>query len=126
MAPRSVEEEPEEETESREEYDEFSKSLTDFAEQRGYANIACPTTTVLSMHTNTFRSRINVDFNVRVAGKEIDLYKLYKIVTSRGGYDAISGEKLAWRRIGGDFHLGSQNAAAYAFALKTAYYKNLA
>ncbi len=74
----------------------------------------------------SFAIRINVDFNIRVAGKEIDLYKLYQIVTSRGGYDTVSGEKLAWRGIGGDFHLGSQNAAAYAFAIKTAYYKNLA
>lgn len=70
--------------------------------------------------------RINVDFNIRVTGKHIDLYKLYQIITSRGGYDKVSGEKLAWRNIGGDFHLGSQNAAAYAFALKTTYYKNLA
>lgn len=61
-----------------------------------------------------------------MAGKDVDLYRLYKIVTSRGGYDAVSGQKLAWRRIGGDFHLGLTNAAAYAFALKTVYYKNLA
>lgn len=79
-----------------------------------------------SIYPNICGSSITVDFNVRVAGKDIDLYKLYEIVTSRGGYDVVSGEKLAWRRIGGDFYLGSQNAAAYAFALKTVYYKNLA
>lgn len=48
------------------------------------------------------------------------------MVTSRGGYDAISAEKLAWRKVGQEFNLGSANAAAYAFALKTVYYKNLA
>ncbi|KAL9634766.1 MAG: hypothetical protein Q9164_003895 [Protoblastenia rupestris] len=85
-------------------HDEFLASLTEFAIDRG----------------------INVDFKNRVAGKTIDLHRLYDIVTSRGGYDAVSGEKLAWRKIGGDFNLGSANAAAYAFALKTTYYKNLA
>ena len=78
------------------------------------------------VHPNSLLSRINVDFKNRVAGKTIDLHRLYNIVTSRGGYDAVSGEKLAWRKIGGDFNLGSANAAAYAFALKTTYYKNLA
>lgn len=38
----------------------------------------------------------------------------------------MTAEKLAWRRIGHDFSLGAANAAAYAFALKTVYYKNLA
>jgi len=43
-----------------------------------------------------------------------------------GGYDAVSAEKLAWRKVGTDFSLTQNNAAAYAFALKTVYYKNLA
>ncbi|KAL9127554.1 MAG: hypothetical protein Q9217_003596 [Psora testacea] len=85
-------------------HEEFVTSLTQFAAERG----------------------INVDFRTRVAGKVIDLQKLYDIVTARGGYDAVSAEKLAWRKIGVDFNLGSANAAAYAFALKTTYYKNLA
>ena len=72
------------------------------------------------------RLRISIEFNARVAGKIIDLYRLYNLITSRGGYDAVSGEKLAWRRIGVEFNLGNANAAAYAFALKTTYYKNLA
>ena len=70
--------------------------------------------------------RTQVDFNARVNGKYIDLHKLYKIVTSRGGYDAVSAEKLAWRKVGNEFNLGTSNAAAYAFAVKTTYYKNLA
>ena len=67
-----------------------------------------------------------MDFNSRVNGKHIDLHKLWNVVTSRGGYDAVSKEKLAWRKVGTDFNLGNTNAAAYAFALKTTYYKNLA
>ena len=67
-----------------------------------------------------------MDFNTRVAGRHIDLYRLFKVVNARGGYDAISAEKLAWRKLGQEFGLGNANAAAYAFALKTAYYKNLA
>ena len=54
------------------------------------------------------------------------MHRLFLIVTSRGGYDAVSSEKLAWRKIGAEFNLGQTNAAAYAFALKTTYYKNLA
>lgn len=84
--------------------EEFVASLTKFGEDRG----------------------INVDFQARVNTKHIDLYKLWNVIKSRGGYDAVSAEKLAWRKVGLDFNLGSANAAAYAFALKTTYYKNLA
>lgn len=59
-------------------------------------------------------------------GKHIDLYKLWNAVIARGGYDVVSQEKLAWRKVGQEFNLGATNAAAYAFALKTVYYKNLA
>lgn len=44
----------------------------------------------------------------------------------QGGYDQVSRAKLAWRKVGQAFGLGTNNAAAYAFALKTVYYKNLA
>lgn len=69
--------------------------------------------------------RITVDFDARVNGKHIDLHRLYNTVTERGGYDAVTAEKLAWRTVGTIFNLGNTNAAAYAFALKTLYYKNL-
>ena len=67
-----------------------------------------------------------MDFSTRVAGEHIDLYKLYNYIVSQGGYDVVSDEKLGWRRIGNEFNLGNNNAAAYAFALKTVYYRNLA
>jgi len=79
------------------------------------------------MHRRTLIvARTSLDLQARVNGKHIDLYKFFNVVTSRGGYDAISAEKLAWRKVGQEFNLGSANAAAYAFALKTVYYKNLA
>ena len=67
-----------------------------------------------------------MDFQARVNTKHIDLYKLWNVIKSRGGYDAVSAEKLAWRKVGLEFNLGTANAAAYAFALKTTYYKSLA
>lgn len=70
--------------------------------------------------------RIQLDLQARVNGKHIDLFKLWRVVSIRGGYDAVSQEKLAWRKVGTEFNLGTTNAAAYAFALKTVYYKNLA
>ena len=67
-----------------------------------------------------------MDPAARVNGKHIDLYKLFHVVSYRGGYDTVCSEKLAWRKVGQDFNLGQTNTAAYAFALKTVYYKNLA
>ena len=67
-----------------------------------------------------------LDPSPRVNGKPIDLQKLYHIVLNLGGYDQVSREKLVWRKVGQEFHLGATNAAAYAHALKTVYYKNLA
>lgn len=97
----------------------FEASLVQFGQERGSVLfLAC-------MDNMLKRFSIPIDLNIRVATKPIDLYRLYKIVTARGGYDAVSGEKLAWRGLALDFGLGTTNAAAYAFALKTAYYKNL-
>lgn len=62
----------------------------------------------------------------RVNGRSIDLQKLYHVVVDSGGYDQVSRAKLEWRKVGQTFGLGTTNAAAYAFALKTVYYKNLA
>ena len=79
----------------------------------------------LSM-TNIPFPRTSVDINARVNGKHIELYRLFAIVGDRGGYDAVSSQKLEWRKVGQEFALGQTNSAAYAFALKTVYYKNLA
>jgi chromatin structure-remodeling complex subunit RSC9 len=62
----------------------------------------------------------------RVGSKHVDLLALFNTVVSRGGYDKVSEEKLAWRKLGQDFSLGTNNLPALAFSLKTAYYRNLA
>jgi chromatin structure-remodeling complex subunit RSC9 len=62
----------------------------------------------------------------RVSTKQIDLLHLVNTVVGYGGYDRVSDEKLAWRRIATEFGLPTQNLPAVAFSLKTVYYKNLA
>lgn len=62
----------------------------------------------------------------RVGAKFINLLDLYNGVVERGGYDKISEEKLAWRKLGQEWNLPANNLPALAFALKSVYYKNLA
>ncbi|KAI1000521.1 hypothetical protein K3495_g7672 [Podosphaera aphanis] len=62
----------------------------------------------------------------KVGTKRMNLLRLYKAVVARGGYDAVSDEKLAWRRMGQEFNLGTGNLPAVAFQLKGVYYKYLA
>lgn len=70
--------------------------------------------------------RITLDPNPKVAGRPIDLFQLYNHVLRQGGYDAVSAKKKGWREVAGVFGIANANAAAYAHALKTLYYKNLA
>ncbi|KAH8684771.1 hypothetical protein BGZ60DRAFT_398282 [Tricladium varicosporioides] len=62
----------------------------------------------------------------KVGSKHINLLKLFKVVVQRGGYDRVSDEKLAWRKVGQEFDLGSANLPALAFTLKSIYYRQLA
>ena len=62
----------------------------------------------------------------RVGSKHVNLLQLYKAVVARGGYDKVSEEKLAWRKVTSDLGFGSNNLPAAAFQLKTHYYKFLA
>ena len=75
---------------------------------------------------DSIQHRTPLDLEPRVSSKDIDLNILYNAVISRGGYDAVCNEKLAWRKVGEIFHLPTINAAAHAFALKSVYYYNLA
>ena len=103
--------------------DDFASSLSQFAKEREYV---CTDVITQWRALLTFSFvRTQIDWQARVNGKHIDLFKFYNLVTSRGGYDAVSAEKLEWRKVGNEFGLGATNAAAYAFALKTVYYKNL-
>ncbi|TAQ87077.1 hypothetical protein B7494_g4598 [Chlorociboria aeruginascens] len=86
------------------EYHQFIAKLTEYHAKRG----------------------TNFEPQPKVGTKHIDLFYLYNAVVERGGYDKVSDEKLAWRKLGQDFNLGSQHLPAHAFMLKTVYYKNLA
>lgn len=86
------------------EYLDFISKLTAYHEKRG----------------------TSFDPEPRVGAKSVDLLLLFKAVISKGGYDRVSDEKKAWRNLGQEFSLGSHNLPALGFALKTAYYKNLA
>ncbi len=86
------------------EYTEFIQKLTAFHEKRG----------------------THLEVAPKVGAKRLDLLHLYNVVVARGGYDKVSDEKLAWRKLGAEFNLGANNLPALAFSLKTVYYKNLA
>jgi len=100
-APRVVHESTVEQTP---EYTEFIAKLAAFHEKRG----------------------THFDPEPRVGARGVDLLLLFNAVISKGGYDKVSDEKKAWRNLGQEFNLGSHNLPALGFALKTAYYKNLA
>jgi chromatin structure-remodeling complex subunit RSC9 len=73
--------------------------------------------------------RTHLDREPKVGNRHIDLFKLYKRVVAEGGYDKVSDtktNKLAWRRLAGEFLPGSSNLTTQAFIVKSAYYKNLA
>ncbi|KAG4420036.1 hypothetical protein IFR04_006795 [Cadophora malorum] len=89
---------------STSEYTEFIQKLAAYHEKRG----------------------TNFEPEPKIANRRIDLLHLFNLVVERGGYDKVSDEKLAWRKLAGEFNLGTANLPAYAFTLKSAYYKNLA
>ncbi|KKA27310.1 hypothetical protein TD95_004006 [Thielaviopsis punctulata] len=68
----------------------------------------------------------NFDAEPRVGNIHLDLYKVFTHVVANGGYDKISDEKLAWRRMAHELGIVSTNEASTAFALKEKFYKNLA
>ncbi|KAJ9151184.1 hypothetical protein NKR23_g3169 [Pleurostoma richardsiae] len=62
----------------------------------------------------------------KVGTTHVDLLKVYKHIVAHGGYDQVTDEKLAWRKMCNGLGLFSSNEAAAAFSLKTVYYKYLA
>ncbi|KAL2069518.1 hypothetical protein VTL71DRAFT_14197 [Oculimacula yallundae] len=101
MAPRTAREPS---IPSTPEYTQFIEKLAAYHEKRG----------------------TNLDPEPKVANRRIDLLQLFKLVVERGGYDKVSDEKLAWRKVAAEFNLGNVNLPAYAFTVKSAYYRNLA
>lgn len=61
-----------------------------------------------------------------MGSRHVDLFRLFNAVVARGGYDIVCTQKLAWRKLGQDFNLGTTNLPALAFSLKTCYYRYLA
>lgn len=78
---------------------------------------------------NVDSRRTILDREPKIGSRHIDLLRLYTRVTEEGGYDKMSdtkGNKLAWRRLAGEFLPGSPSLTTQAFLVKTTYYKNLA
>ncbi|KAK5987867.1 hypothetical protein PT974_12002 [Cladobotryum mycophilum] len=86
------------------EYEDFMTKLKDYHNKRG---------TLL-------------DPEPKVGLVHLDLFKVFNHIVANGGYDKVSEEKLAWRRMAAELGLFSNNEASTAFALKEKFYKNLA
>ncbi|KAF4461657.1 hypothetical protein FALBO_11539 [Fusarium albosuccineum] len=67
-----------------------------------------------------------LDPEPKVGATHIDLFKVFNHIVASGGYDKVSEEKLAWRRMAAELGIYSNNEASTAFSLKEKFYKNLA
>ncbi|KAF5660185.1 Los1p-like protein [Fusarium denticulatum] len=86
------------------EYEDFMTRLRDYHSKRG----------------------TTLDPEPKVGATHVDLFKVFNHVVESGGYDKISEEKLAWRRMASELGIYSNNEASTAFSLKEKFYKNLA
>lgn len=86
------------------EYEEFMARLREFHAKRG----------------------TNLDPEPKLGLNHVDLFRLFNYIVERGGYDKVSDEKLAWRRMCEGLGLMTSNPPAAAFGLKSIFYKNLA
>lgn len=103
--------------------DAFIDELAAYHERRGYV-----TRISYCYSHNMFLTAYSTNFDrePKVAGRPINLLKLYKLVLENGGYDALSAERMRWRSLVKQFGFGNHHEAAMTFQLKTVYYKNLA
>jgi chromatin structure-remodeling complex subunit RSC9 len=67
-----------------------------------------------------------LDPEPKVGSTHLDLMKVFNHIVANGGYDKVSEEKLAWRRMAAELGIYSNNEASTAFSLKEKFYKNLA
>lgn len=102
MAP--VNEVPLHQIDNTEEYQAFIQRVKDYHQARG----------------------THFDPNPKIGPINLDLLKIFNHVVANGGYDKISEEKLAWRRMCHELGIFSNNEASTAFALKEKFYKYLA
>ncbi|KAM4063033.1 ARID/BRIGHT DNA binding domain-containing protein [Hirsutella rhossiliensis] len=86
------------------EYEEFMARLREYHAKRG----------------------TTLDPEPKVGMIHLDLFKVFNHIVANGGYDKVSEEKLAWRRMAAELGLFSNNEASTAFSLKEKFYKNLA
>ncbi|KAF4978184.1 hypothetical protein FZEAL_5399 [Fusarium zealandicum] len=86
------------------EYEDFMSRLREYHAKRGTA----------------------LDAEPKVGATHIDLLKVFNHIVASGGYDKVSEEKLAWRRMAAELGIFSNNEASTAFSLKEKFYKNLA
>ncbi|RSL88247.1 hypothetical protein CEP51_001835 [Fusarium floridanum] len=86
------------------EYEEFMTRLRDYHTKRG----------------------TTLDPEPKVGATHLDLLKVFNHIVANGGYDKVSEEKLAWRRMAAELGIYSNNEASTAFSLKEKFYKNLA
>lgn len=115
--------------ERTQEYDEFMEKLEAYHKKRGYVEFVADHLQILHSSCLLTTCRTNLEREPKVGSRHVDLLRLYKKVLAQGGYDIVSdakGNKLAWRKLGQEFNLGTANLPAQAFMLKTAYYRNLA
>jgi chromatin structure-remodeling complex subunit RSC9 len=108
-----------------EEREKFIEELQEYHKKRGLVLIC----TFMMAQQLIWFCRTTLDPAPKVGSVNLDLLKLYRRVTSEGGYDVVSdtkGNKLAWRRIATDFLPHNANIVTLAFQVKTAYYKNVA
>ncbi|TDZ38521.1 Chromatin structure-remodeling complex subunit rsc9 [Colletotrichum sidae] len=104
MAPSKEPEVPLHAIDRTPEYEEFMDKLKAYHQERGTTLEAEP----------------------KVGPCYLDLYKTLNHIVENGGYDKVSDEKLAWRRMAEQLGIHSSNVASTAFSLKEKYYKNLA
>ncbi|KAM5377285.1 hypothetical protein ACJZ2D_005104 [Fusarium nematophilum] len=86
------------------EYEDFMTRLREYHTKRGTA----------------------LDPEPKVGATHLDLFKVFTHIVANGGYDKVSEEKLAWRRMAAELGIFSNNEASTAFSLKEKFYKNLA
>jgi chromatin structure-remodeling complex subunit RSC9 len=86
------------------EYEEFMAKLRDYHAARG----------------------TTLETEPKVGMIHLDLLKVFNHIVANGGYDRVSEEKLAWRRMASELGLHTNNEASTAFSLKEKFYKNLA
>ncbi|KAJ2894660.1 hypothetical protein MKZ38_007318 [Zalerion maritima] len=103
MAPKNADAEPHF-IDRTPEYEDFMQKLTEFHQKRG----------------------TNLDPEPKIGSCHIDLLKLFNHVVKNGGYDKISAEKLAWRRMTEEINIPAGNIAQTSFQVKSCFYRFLA